>query len=108
MAARAKASDPIAALAAQLQALQDQLADLQPGSPENPRKKSTRGTRKAPVGKRQPASRKARTLPDTCITAGMAHVMLGGDEEFTPRDPDKPATAKQLWVLNSRGMLTPA
>lgn len=101
-------ANPLETLQAQLAELADQIASMQEGSPENPRKSASRTRKAAPVGRKRQASRKPQNVPAGCITSGMAHVMLGGDDRFTPRNPDSPATAKQLWVLNSRGMLTPA
>jgi hypothetical protein len=59
---------------------------------------------------RKPATRKASSkrskVAATCITAGQAWQLLGADEQYKPRDPDKPATNAQLWNLNAQGRLT--
>lgn len=56
-----------------------------------------------------PKSRGRKAAPKvaaTCITAGIAWELLGADESFKPRDPDKPATNAQLWRLNAAGRLS--
>lgn len=51
--------------------------------------------------KRKPA---AKPKPGV-ITCGTAWEALGADPEYAPKDPSKPATAPQLWRLNSEGLL---
>jgi len=66
-----------------------------------------RGTRKVGGASRKPASKpNRRQYPATCISAGIAWEVLGADEQFKPKDPDKPATNAQLWNLNAKGLLT--
>ena len=99
MARKADTPDIAAMIAA---AVQDALASALPGSPENPR-----DTAAPAKGKGKGTTRKTtRKAPASCITAGEAWIALGSDENYQPRDADKPATNGQLWSLNAAGRLT--
>ena len=83
-------------------AVQDALASALPGAPGNPRDTAAPAKPKG-KGTTRKATRKA---PASCITAGEAWIALGSDEQYQPRDPEKPATNGQLWSLNAAGRLT--
>lgn len=59
--------------------------------------------KKSPA-KKSPARKTAKPKPGV-ITCGTAWEALGADPEYAPKDPSKPATAPQLWRLNSEGLL---
>lgn len=61
-------------------------------------------TTKRTPAKKTPARKAAKSKPGV-ITCGSAWEALGADPEYAPKDPSKPATAPQLWRLNSEGLL---
>jgi hypothetical protein len=55
--------------------------------------------------KPKPRVKRAPKPKPGVITCGTAWEALGADPEYAPKDPSKPATAPQLWRLNSEGLL---
>lgn len=66
-------------------------------------------TTPAPEPAKKATRSRAKAKPKVaaaCITAEMAWQLLGADENFRPKDGDKPATNAQLWRLNTAGRLS--
>lgn len=64
-------------------------------------------SRKASAPKKSSARRprKASKASADAITSGEAWEILGGDENYVPQNPERPATGRQLWAMNAKGLL---